>query len=149
MSEKHRFKPWLKKSWCIPPKANAGFVCAMEDVLEVYHRRFEDNEVLVCLDETSKQLVQETRQPLPVRPGVAMAHDYEYRRNGVSNLFMLYAPLEALRQAQEAAGRGNAAAHQDRLGGGGAEAGGRGLPREGPHRAGDGQLEHPSPGVPV
>ena len=49
MSEKNRFKPWLKESWCVPPKANAGFVCAMEDVLEVCHRRFGDNEVLVCL----------------------------------------------------------------------------------------------------
>ncbi len=58
MSEKNRFKPWLKESWCILPRANAGFVCAMEDVLEVYHRRFGDNEVLVCLDETSKQQVK-------------------------------------------------------------------------------------------
>ena len=66
----------------------------MEDVLEVYHRRFEDNEVLVCLDETSKQLVEETRTPLPPRPGAPLAYGYEYRRNGVSNLFMLYAPLE-------------------------------------------------------
>ena len=69
-------------------------VCAMEDVLEVYHREFEDTEVLVCLDETSKQLVGETRQPLPPRPGYARAYDYEYQRNGVSNLFMLFAPLE-------------------------------------------------------
>ncbi len=84
--KKNRFKPWLKESWCIPPKANAEFVCAMEDVLEVYHRRFEDNEVLVCLDETSKQLVEETRTPLPPRPGAPLAYDYEYRRNGVSNL---------------------------------------------------------------
>ena len=72
----------------------------MEDVLEVYHRQFEDNEVLVCLDETSKQLVQETRQPLPLRPGAAKAYDYEYRRNGVSNLFMLYAPLEGWRRVE-------------------------------------------------
>ena len=66
----------------------------MEDVLEVYHRQFGDNEVLVCLDETSKQLVKETRQPLPPQPRAAMAYDYEYQRNGVSNLFMLFAPLE-------------------------------------------------------
>ena len=100
MSEKNRFKPWLRESWCIPPKANAEFVCAMEDVLEVYHRRFEDNEVLVCLDETSKQLVEETRTPLPARPGAAKAYDYEYRRNGVSNLFMLFAPLEGWRRVE-------------------------------------------------
>ena len=70
----------------------------MEDVLEVYHRQFGDNEVLVCLDETSKQLVKETRQPLPPQPRAAMAYDYEYQRNGVSNLFMLFAPLEGWRR---------------------------------------------------
>ena len=47
----------------LPPQGSAEFVCAMEDVLEVYRRPFDDNKVLVCLDETSKQLVQETRQP--------------------------------------------------------------------------------------
>ena len=72
----------------------------MEDVLEVYHRRFDDQEVLVCLDETSKQLVQETRQPHLPRPGAAMAYDFEYRRNGVSNLFMLFAPLEGWRRVE-------------------------------------------------
>ena len=69
-------------------------VCAMEDVLEVYHREYQGNEVLVCLDETSKQLVGETRTPLLPRPGSAGAYDYEYQRNGVRNLFMLFAPLE-------------------------------------------------------
>ena len=91
----------------------------MEDVLEVYHRRFEDNEVLVCLDETSKQLVAETRPPRPARPGASLAYDYEYRRNGVSNLFMLFAPLEGWRRVE-----GHRPAHQDGLGGGGAETGG-------------------------
>jgi hypothetical protein len=72
----------------------------MEDVLEVYHRQFGDNEVLVCLDETSKQLVKETRQPLPPQPRAAMAYDYEYQRNGVSNRFMLFAPLEGWRRVE-------------------------------------------------
>jgi hypothetical protein len=72
----------------------------MEDVLEVYHRPYGEGEVLVCLDETSKQLVQETRQPRPSRPGAAMAYDYEYQRNGVSNLFMLFAPLEGWRRVE-------------------------------------------------
>ena len=70
----------------------------MEDVLEVYHRPYEDNEVLVCLDETSKQQMKETRLPRPPRPGSAVAYDYEYERNGVSNLFMLFAPLEGWRR---------------------------------------------------
>ena len=69
----------------------------MEDVLEVYHRDYGEQEVLVCLDETSKQLVGETRQPRPPRPGSPLTYDYAYRRNGVSNLFMLYAPLEGWR----------------------------------------------------
>lgn len=72
----------------------------MEDVLDVYHREFEDNEVLVCLDETSKQLVAETRTSRPPRPGASLAYDYEYQRNGVSNLFMLFAPLEGWRRVE-------------------------------------------------
>ena len=75
-------------------------MCAMEDVLEVYHRDYGDEEVLVYLDETSKQLVQETRQPRPPRPGSARAYDCEYQRNGVSNLFMLFAPLERWRRVE-------------------------------------------------
>ena len=54
----------------------------------------------MCLDETSKQLVQETRQPRPPRPGAAMAYDHEYERNEVSNLFMLFAPLEGWRRVE-------------------------------------------------
>ena len=98
--EKNELKPWLKDCWCIPPHGNAEFVCAMEDVLEVYHRPYKDNEVLVCLDETSKQLVRETRPPRPPRPGAVMAYDHEYERNGVSNLFMLFAPLEGWRRVE-------------------------------------------------
>ena len=97
-AKKNELKPWLKECWCIPPEGSSDFVCAMEDVLEVYHRPYEDNEVLVCLDETSKQQVKETRLPRPPRPGSAVAYDYEYERNGVSNLFMLFAPLEGWRR---------------------------------------------------
>ncbi len=70
----------------------------MEDVLKVYQRQYGDNEVLVCLDETSKQQVKETRQPRPAQPGAVGSYDYEYERNGVSNLFMLFAPLEGWRR---------------------------------------------------
>ena len=71
----------------------------MKDVLEVYHRSYADNEVLVCLDETGKQQVKETRALREARPGAVAAYDYEYERNGVSNLFMLFAPLEGWRRA--------------------------------------------------
>ena len=56
----------------------------MEDVLEVYQRSYGDNEVLVCLDETSKQQVKETRVGRPAGPGAAAVYDYEYERNGVA-----------------------------------------------------------------
>ena len=72
----------------------------MEDVLEVYQRQYADNEVLVCLDETSKQQVKEKRQPRPAQPGAVGSYDYEYERNGVSNLFMLFAPLEGWRRVE-------------------------------------------------
>ena len=72
----------------------------MEDVLEVYQRQYADNEVLVCLDETSKQQVKETRRPRPASPGAAGSYDYEYERNGVSSLFMLFAPLEGWRRVE-------------------------------------------------
>ncbi len=72
----------------------------LEDVLEVYQRQYADNEVLVCLDETSKQQVKETRRPRPAQPGAAGSYDYEYERNGVSNLFMLFAPLEGWRRVE-------------------------------------------------
>jgi transposase len=72
----------------------------MEDTLEVYKRPHDPARPLVCLDETSKQLVAETRTPLPVRPGLPARHDYEYERNGVVNLFMLFAPLEGWRRVK-------------------------------------------------
>lgn len=84
----------------IPPKQNAAFVAAMEDVLEVYHRPHDPARPLVCLDETSKQLVAETRTPLPMRPSEPARHDYEYERNGTANLFMLFAPLEGWRHVE-------------------------------------------------
>ena len=69
----------------------------MEDVLEVYHRPHEPKRPQVCFDEGSKQLIKETRLPLPVRPGDVAKYDYEYERNGTSNLFIFFAPLEAWR----------------------------------------------------
>jgi uncharacterized small protein (DUF1192 family) len=69
----------------------------MEDILEVYQRPYDPHRPLVCLDETSKQLVAETRVPIAAKPGQPGRHDYEYRRNGTANLFMMFAPLEGWR----------------------------------------------------
>lgn len=65
----------------------------MEDVLEVYHRPYDEGRPLVCLDEVPKQLVSEVRLPLPVRPGAPARYDYEYKREGVANLVMISEPL--------------------------------------------------------
>ena len=72
----------------------------MEDVLDVYTRPHDPVRPLVCLDETSKQLVAETRTPEPMRPGQPARHDYEYKRNGTANVFMLFAPLEGWRHVE-------------------------------------------------
>lgn len=72
----------------------------MEDVLDVYTRPHAPARPLVCLDETSKQLVAETRMPQPMRAGTPARHDYEYKRNGTANLFMLFAPLEGWRHVE-------------------------------------------------
>jgi hypothetical protein len=66
----------------------------MEDVLEVYHRPHDPACPVVCVDETSKQLIVETRKPIPAKPGRPARYDYEYERNGTANLFMMFAPLE-------------------------------------------------------
>ena len=71
----------------IPPEANSAFVAAMEDVLAVYTRPHDPSRPLVCLDETSKQLIIETRRPQPMKPGQPARVDYEYERNGTANLF--------------------------------------------------------------
>jgi hypothetical protein len=84
----------------IPPDANAAFVAGMEDVLEVYQRSHDPEYPVVCLDETSKQLVAETRVPIAAKPGQPARHDYEYKRNGTANLFMIFAPLEGWRHVE-------------------------------------------------
>ncbi len=84
----------------IPPEANAGFVAAMEDGLEVYTRPHDPARPLVCLDESSKQLILETRTPVATAPGCPARVDYEYARNGVANLFMIFAPLEGWRHVE-------------------------------------------------
>jgi hypothetical protein len=83
--------------WCIPPKHSAEFVYHLEDVLEVYCRPFDPKRPVVCLDETFKQLVGETREPLPARPGAVERYDHVYVRNGVASLFLACEPLAGWR----------------------------------------------------
>jgi len=96
----NELKPWLKEEWCIPPKANAEFVYHMEDVLDVYTQPEDPRVPLVCFDESPEQLVSETRQPLPLKPGKPQCYDHEYRREGVANMFMFFAPLQNWREVK-------------------------------------------------
>ena len=90
----------MSKQWCIGPKANAAFVWKMEDVLQVYKRPYDPKRPVVCLDETSKQLIGEVRTPVPATPGQVARYDYEYVRNGVANLFMMFEPLAGQRDVK-------------------------------------------------
>jgi hypothetical protein len=72
----------------------------MEDVLAVYTRPRDGDCPLVCLDETSKQLIAETRVPISMKAGRPARFDYEYERNGTANLFMMFAPLEGWRHVK-------------------------------------------------
>jgi hypothetical protein len=72
----------------------------MEDVLDVYTRDYDPCRPLVCLDETSKQLIAETRPSLPVEPGKVKRVDAEYRRHGTASVFMVNAPLEGKRHVR-------------------------------------------------
>ena len=72
----------------------------MEDVLDVYHRPYDPEHPMVCMDEASKQLIGEVRQPLPPRPGQIEKYDSEYRRLGTANIFMAMEPLAGKRTVQ-------------------------------------------------
>lgn len=79
--------------WCLPGPPSAEFVCAMEDVLDVYTRPYDPKRPTICLDETSKQLVGEVQAPRPAMPGHPARYDHHYVRRGVANLFMMLEPL--------------------------------------------------------
>ena len=72
----------------------------MEDILEIYQRPEVPSNPVVCVDETSKQHIKDTREPLRITEGTPSRYDYEYQRNGVSNLFMIFAPLLGFRHVE-------------------------------------------------
>ena len=76
---------------------NGEFVANMEKVLEVYKRPYNENCPVVCMDESPKQLIGETKLPVPAKPGSEEKYDYEYIRNGVCNIFMSNEPLSGKR----------------------------------------------------
>lgn len=89
-------KPWQVKEWIIP-SADADYVCAMEEVLDVYERKYDENNPVVCLDESPKQLISQVRKGFTDAKGVVY-EDYEYRREGVVDLYLVCEPLAGRRE---------------------------------------------------
>jgi len=81
-------KPWREEMWCIP-QVDGEFVARMEDVLDLYAEPPDPKRPVVCLDESPLQLIGQTRQPIPPKPGQLARYDYEYSRNGTVNLFVV------------------------------------------------------------
>jgi hypothetical protein len=87
LAENH-LKPWRRDMWCIP-QVDGEYVARMEDVLDLYAEAPDPKRPVVCFDESPVQLIGEVRQPIPAMPGQFERYDYEYRRNGTVNLFVV------------------------------------------------------------
>lgn len=87
----------MKKCWCIPPKQNAAFVANMEDVLDVYQREYDESCPVICMDEKPYQLLDESRNPIPMKPGKVERYDSEYVRHGTCSIFIFTEPLKGWR----------------------------------------------------
>jgi len=81
-------KPWQHKMWCIP-KFDLEYVARMEDLLDLYAEPPDAARPVVCFDETPRQFLGETRVPVEAKPGRRKHYDYEYKRNGTANLFVM------------------------------------------------------------
>ena len=86
-------KPWHVRSWVIP-EVGPDFVCAMEEVPDVYERPYDGKHPVICPDESPRQLIGEKRQPYVDSHGVEHA-DYEYIRNGTADIYMPTAGRQA------------------------------------------------------
>jgi transposase len=95
----NRLKPWRRDMWCIP-RVDGEYVARMEDVLDLYAEAPDPERPVVCFDETPVQLIGEVRQPIPAKPGQLERYDYEYRRNGTVNLFVVFDPHRAWRKVK-------------------------------------------------
>lgn len=89
----------MKKCWCVPPEHNAAFVAAMEDILEVYSRPYDENLPVVCLDEKPLQLLADARRKIKMEAGKPERIDNEYIRKGTCSIFLFTEPLSGWRYA--------------------------------------------------
>src|SRR5215472_2561598 len=104
-TKKNDIKPWIVKTWCVPPKADAEFVWRMEDVLQTYLLPYDPRYPVVCFDEACQQLFGEVRPAQRTRRGRAARIDYEYERKGVCHQLMLCEPLRGWRHVRVSARR--------------------------------------------
>lgn len=86
-------RPHRSDYWCLPKKADADFVAAMEDVLDVYERPYDEKRPVVCMDEKPYQLLGDARASWAMRPGDDRKVDSEYVRNGTCSIFAFVEPL--------------------------------------------------------
>src|SRR3970040_187362 len=90
--------------WCIG-KITAEYRQRMYDLLELYARPYRGEEPVICVDEKSKQLLQQSRTPIAARPSAPTKEDYEYRRAGTRNIFLAVGPKGGHRQDGGTPGR--------------------------------------------
>jgi len=86
--------------WVIPPKQSSQFVAAMEQVLDIYKRPYNKAFPVLCMDESPKQLIKETRMAIAMKPGFEAREDFEYERCGVANIFLVSEPLKGKRYVE-------------------------------------------------
>ena len=90
--QRNEIHPHLSEYWCIPPEEDAEFVANMEDVLDLYQMPYDSKRPLWCMDEKPYQLLGESREPIPMRPGDTKKIDSEYVRNGTASIFCFIQP---------------------------------------------------------
>ena len=98
MSKKNVLKPWKTERFCIPEADRARFVARMESVLDTYQADYDQKNLLICMDEASRQIVSDTVDPLPMKPGTPRRVDDKYERHGVRSLFMFSNPIDGWRR---------------------------------------------------
>jgi len=91
VTQKNDLKPWQHKQWCLP-EVSAEFVAQREELLDFYAEPYDPKRPKINFDETNKQLIKETRAPVPSRPGQVERYEYEYERHGTRNLFLFCEP---------------------------------------------------------
>lgn len=97
--KENELKPWQKRMWCIP-KIDAEYVARMEDVLSLYAEEPDPSRPVVSFDETPTQLIGHVRTPIAAKPGKVACIDYEYKRNGTANIFMMMDCHQGRREAK-------------------------------------------------